>query len=123
MSVRRLTVALVVLATAIGLTASSVFAAQDRTQATTVNVKAGVGNALKFSLSRKTAPAGKVTFVVTNVSALPHDFKIAGKKTPLLSKGKTARFTVSLRKGKSYTYLCTVPGHAAGGMKGTFKAT
>jgi len=26
-------------------------------------------------------------------------------------------------KGKTYTYICTVPGHAQLGMKGKFKAT
>ena len=31
--------------------------------------------------------------------------------------------TVTLKKGKKYTYMCTVPGPAAAGMKGTFKAT
>ena len=71
----------------------------------------------------KRAPAGKVKFVVTNVSSIRHDFKIAGKKTPILGKGKTAAITVSLAKGKKYTYVCTVPGHAAAGMKGTFTAT
>jgi plastocyanin len=122
MSVRRLTVALAVLAAAVGLSASSVLGAGSRTQVTTVKVRAGVNNALKFVLSTKSAPAGKVKFVVTNVSSLPHDFKIAGKKTPLLSgKGKSATLIVTLKKGK-YTYICTVPGHAAGGMKGTFTA-
>ena len=30
---------------------------------------------------------------------------------------------MTLKKGKKYKYICTVPGHAAAGMKGTFKAT
>jgi uncharacterized cupredoxin-like copper-binding protein len=77
----------------------------------------------KFILSRKSAPHGKVTFVVTNKGPTKHDFKIAGKKTPLLGKGKKATLTVTLAKGKKYRYICTVPGHAALGMKGTFKAT
>jgi uncharacterized cupredoxin-like copper-binding protein len=74
-------------------------------------------------LTRKSAPHGKVTFKVTNKGRLKHDFKIAGKKTKLLGHNKTATLTVTLKKGKKYTYLCTVPGHAAAGMKGTFKAT
>jgi uncharacterized cupredoxin-like copper-binding protein len=90
------------------------------TTATTVNVTAL--DTLKFKLSKASAPAGKVTFKVKNGGSLSHDFKIAGKKTPLLSKGKTATLTVTLKKGKSYPYLCTVPGHAAAGMKGVFKA-
>jgi uncharacterized cupredoxin-like copper-binding protein len=123
MSARRLVAAFAALAVLVGIGASSVLGAGSRTQLTTVKVTAGVGNALKFSLSTKRAPAGKVKFVVTNVGSIPHDFKIAGKKTPLISKGKSASLTVSLTKGKKYTYICTVPGHAAAGMKGTFTAT
>jgi uncharacterized cupredoxin-like copper-binding protein len=88
--------------------------------ATTVRVTA---KDFRFILSRKSAPHGKVTFVVTNKGPAKHDFKIAGKKTPLLSKGAKKSITVTLRKGRKYTYICTVPGHAALGMKGTFKAT
>jgi uncharacterized cupredoxin-like copper-binding protein len=76
----------------------------------------------KFKLSVKSVPHGSVTFTVTNKGKIPHDFKIAGKKTPLISPGKTAKLTVTLKKG-SYPYLCTVPGHAASGMKGTLKVT
>jgi len=92
-----------------------------RTAATTVKVTAK--DTFRFSLSRKSAPHGKVTFKVVNKGILKHDFKIAGKKTKLLKHNQTATLTVTLKKGKRYTYLCTVPGHAAAGMKGTFKAT
>ena len=36
-----------------------------------------------------------------------------------------AQYEIDLpeEKGKKYSYICTVPGHAAAGMKGTFKAT
>jgi uncharacterized cupredoxin-like copper-binding protein len=64
-------------------------------------------------------PKGAVTFTVTNRGKLRHDFKIAGKKTPLLSPGKRATLKVTFRKAGRFPYLCTVPGHAAGGMKGT----
>lgn len=87
---------------------------------TTINVTAL--DTLKFKLSKTSAPAGKVIFKVKNGGHLSHDFKIAGKKTALLSGGKSATLTVTLKKGKSYPYLCTVPGHAAAGMKGVFKA-
>src|SRR5581483_9193507 len=82
-------------------------------QATTVTVKA---SEFKFVLSKKSAPHGKVTFKVTNKGHISHDFKIAGKKTPMLSPGKSATLKVTLKKGK-YKYLCTVPGHASAGMK------
>jgi plastocyanin len=88
--------------------------------ATTVKVTA---KDFKFTLSRKSARHGKVVFKLTNKGPSPHDFKIAGKKTKVIKKGKTATLTVTLKKGKSYTYICTVPGHAQLGMKGKFKAT
>ena len=91
-------------------------------QATVTTVKVTIKN-FKFTLSKKSAHHGKVKFVVTNKDSIKHDFKIAGKKTPLLGKNKSKSFTVTLKKGKKYTYICTVPGHAAAGMKGTFKAT
>ena len=76
----------------------------------------------KFTLSRKIVPRGTVIFKLVNKGTLGHDFKIAGKKSKLVGKGKTATFTVTLTKGTK-TYLCTVPGHAAAGMKGTLKVT
>ena len=87
--------------------------------ATTVTVKA---SEFKFVLSKKAAPHGVVAFKVTNKGHIAHDFKIAGKKTPMLKPGKSATLKVTLKKG-SYKYICTVPGHAAAGMRGTFKAT
>jgi uncharacterized cupredoxin-like copper-binding protein len=80
------------------------------------------GKEFKFALTSKTAKHGKVTFRFTNKGKLKHDFKIAGKKTALLAPGKSASLTVTLKAGK-YTYICTVPGHAAAGMKGTFRAS
>ena len=97
------------------------YGGSSRASATTVKVTAK--DTFRFVLSRKSAPHGKVTFKVTNKGNLRHDFKIAGKKTKLLGHNKTASLTVTLKKGKKYTYVCTVPGHAAAGMKGRFKAT
>ena len=91
---------------------------QTRAAATTIQVK---GGEFFFKLSAKSiAKPGKVTFVFKNVGHVMHDFKINGKKTPLIQPGKTAKLVVTLTKKKKYTYLCTVPGHAAAGMKGVF---
>ena len=87
------------------------------TSAATVNV---TGKEYKFSLSPSSAKPGKVTFRFTNKGRLKHDFKIAGKATKVLSAGKAQSLSVTLKKG-SYSYLCTVRGHAAAGMKGTFR--
>jgi uncharacterized cupredoxin-like copper-binding protein len=94
--------------------------AQDaRTTATTIRVK---GGEFYFKLSRKTLPKpGKVKFVFTNVGHLVHDFKINRKKTPLVQPGKKATLVVRFKKAGKYPYLCTVPGHAAAGMKGVFR--
>jgi uncharacterized cupredoxin-like copper-binding protein len=40
---------------------------------------------------------------VTNKGKIPHDFKIAGKKTPLLKPGKSAELTVTLKKAGTRT--------------------
>jgi uncharacterized cupredoxin-like copper-binding protein len=75
-----------------------------------------------FKLSKRKVPQGTVVFTVVNKGKISHDFKIAGKKTKLLSTGQRATLTVTLVKGRRYPYLCTVPGHAALGMKGTLIA-
>jgi len=108
----------------VAVAAASVFAVvayagSTRATATTITVKA---SEFKFVLSKKSAKHGKITFKVTNKGHVSHDFKINGKKTKLLKPGQSASLTVTLKKG-SFTYICTVPGHAAAGMKGTFKAT
>jgi uncharacterized cupredoxin-like copper-binding protein len=95
------------------------YAGSNHATAATITVKA---TEFKFTLSKKSAHHGKVTFKVTNKGHVSHDFKINGKKTKLLSPGKSATLTVTLKKG-SFKYICTVPGHAAAGMKGSFKAT
>ena len=40
----------------------------------------------------------------------------------MLKPGKSSTIRVTLPKGGK-KYLCTVPGHAAAGMKGTLKVT
>jgi len=85
--------------------------------AATVSVTAGKPSEFKFTIP-SSVKAGKVTFKVKNAGKVPHDFSIAGKKTPLLKPGASASLTVTLKKGKA-AYLCTVPGHAQAGMKGT----
>ena len=85
-----------------------------------VNVAA---SEFKFVLSKKTAKRGIVVFRVTNAGAIQHDFKISGRKTRLLSHGQTATLRVTFLRIGHYAYQCTVPGHAAAGMKGVFTIT
>jgi uncharacterized cupredoxin-like copper-binding protein len=84
---------------------------------TKINVTA---SDFKFKLSKTTAPVGTVVFTVKNVGKVGHNFKIDGKTTKLIAPGKSAKLTVKFTKKGKFTYLCTVPGHAKLGMKGTF---
>jgi uncharacterized cupredoxin-like copper-binding protein len=103
---------------AFGLAAAAL-AHNSQATALTVTVKA---TEFKFALSRKSGHHGTIIFKVVNKGHIQHDFKIAGKKTAKLGPGKSATLKVTLRKGR-YKYICTVPGHAAAGMKGTFVTT
>jgi uncharacterized cupredoxin-like copper-binding protein len=111
----RVSLLIATLVAVVGVVAGPSLAARSHTTATSVTVTA---TEFKFKLSKTSVPAGKVTFTVKNAGTVGHDFKIAGKKTPVISPGKSAKLTVTLKKGKA-PYLCTVPGHAAAGMKGT----
>jgi uncharacterized cupredoxin-like copper-binding protein len=110
--------ALVVLIAIVSLVAAmSAFGGSSSTDVTTVTVTLAKPSEFKILLSKKTVGKGVTTFKVTNKGKLSHDFKIAGRKTRMLSNGKSATLRTILKKGK-YAYLCTVPGHAAAGMKG-----
>ena len=99
-----------------------------------VNVTVTKAAEFKFKLSKTALKRGVVAFKVTNGGNLPHDFKVCssnkgtltantctGRSTPLTSPGQSNTLRVTfLRKG-TYEYLCTVPGHAAAGMKGLIK--
>jgi uncharacterized cupredoxin-like copper-binding protein len=73
----------------------------------------------KFKLSSSKVPVGTVIFKVVNKGKIAHDFKINGKKTPVLAPGKSATLRVTFKAKKSYAYICTIAGHAAAGMKGS----
>jgi uncharacterized cupredoxin-like copper-binding protein len=85
---------------------------------TTVSVTIGKPSEFRYTLSKKRVPVGTVVFKVVNKGRIAHDFKIAGKKTRMLAPGQSATLRVVLTKKGSYAYLCSVPGHAAAGMKG-----
>jgi len=89
----------------------------------TITVTAGKPSEFKFTLSKHSIAKGAVTFFVSNKGALAHDFKIAGHVTKRISAAHSAVLTVAFTKAGSYPYMCTVPGHAAAGMKGVLKVT
>jgi uncharacterized cupredoxin-like copper-binding protein len=87
-------------------------------RSTTVQVS---GKEFSFKLSATSlARPGTVTFNFRNVGTMAHDFRINGKQTRLIQPHKTAKLVVTFKKKGRYHYLCTVPGHAAAGMKGVF---
>jgi plastocyanin len=77
---------------------------------------------LAYNKKTLTAHAGKITILMKNPSAVfQHDvaIKINGKvhKGKTVGQGGTSKLTLTLKPG-TYTFYCTVPGHAAAGMKG-----
>ena len=113
---------MLVMATAVlvGGAASASAAVQTPVLLKTVTVKA---SEFKFTLSSKSAKRGIVIFKVTNVGKVSHDFSINGRKTKMISPGKSDTLRVVFLKKGPYPYMCTVPGHAPAGMKGVFTIT
>lgn len=103
---------------------------------TTVKVVAGKPSEFHFKLSVMSVKTGAVTFAFTDDGALGHSFYVcskptmsdsadscAGKGTPVIQPHKSATLKLTFSKAGNYEYLCTVPGHAAAGMKGLLKVT
>ena len=83
-----------------------------------LQIDADETGALAFTASKATAPPGKIDFVMDNPSPIDHNIALeGGPEGPVVGNGGVSEFTTTLKAGK-YVYLCTVPGHAEGGMKG-----
>jgi glucose/arabinose dehydrogenase len=72
----------------------------------------------RFVLSRAKVPVGEVRFALVNRGATAHDFAIAGHRSRILRPGETQTMTVRFARTSRQAYTCTIPGHAALGMKG-----
>jgi plastocyanin len=87
-----------------------------------LRLTADAHNAFKFDKTALTAKAGAVTITLSNPSVLPHNVAIRGNGVDVKGKvvihGGTSVVTARLKPG-TYTFYCSVPGHAAAGMKGT----
>jgi plastocyanin len=73
------------------------------------------------------AKTGKITISMLNTSPIfQHDvaIKLSGKvhKGKTVGKNGVSKLTLTLKPG-TYTFYCTVPGHAAAGMKGKLVVT
>jgi plastocyanin len=87
----------------------------------TLTIPADPSGALAFQFGKATAPAGPVTISMPNPSPIQHNIAITGPakgQGPIVGNGGDSKFQATLKPG-SYTFLCQVPGHEAGGMKGT----
>jgi protein-L-isoaspartate(D-aspartate) O-methyltransferase len=104
-------VALVVAASGINLAVAPTGAA------TTITVTTPVADALSYHGMPKRLKSGVHRFRYVNRYTLSHDLKVGSKSTPFFTGG-TRVVRVRPAKGK-VRYRCTVPGHAAAGMKGT----
>jgi uncharacterized cupredoxin-like copper-binding protein len=116
-----------------GLIAAPAMAGPGSATATTVVVTAGKPSEFRFTLSTGTVKRGLSVFKVTNHGSVPHAFKICtqrnkpvadacpGTATRLISPGGSNTLRIAILLKGSYEYLCTVPGHAASGMKGLLK--
>jgi plastocyanin len=87
-----------------------------------LKISADPSGQLAFDTKSLSSKPGKVTVTFTNPQQIAHNFAVEqnGKllgQTPLIT-GSTAKQTFDLAAG-SYTFLCTVPGHAQAGMQGT----
>jgi uncharacterized cupredoxin-like copper-binding protein len=124
-------VLVIVLALAAAATAAAL--AASGAKATKVAVVAGKPGEFSFTVSKNHLPLGKTVFKVTNRGSIAHSFKVCsspqggkansckGKATVILAPRRSATLTVVFRKKGAYEYLCTVPGHAAAGMKGVLR--
>jgi uncharacterized cupredoxin-like copper-binding protein len=122
-----MTAAVVVAAVAAGGAVASQAAsgAPSRPAKVTLSLSASKSK-LKFSKSSLKARHGKITLKMSNPSSFKHGIAVEGhgvdKDGKIVSKGGTSTVTVTLKKGK-YEFYCPVPGHKAGGMKGTLTVT
>jgi plastocyanin len=87
----------------------------------TLTIPADPTGALAYVTDKATAKPGPAKFVMPNKSPIQHNIAIKGPVTgagSIVGSGGVSTFTANLKPG-TYTYFCEVPGHEAGGMKGT----
>jgi len=105
--------------------ASAAGAASGRTAGgpPTVHVVLGKPSEMRFTFDRTSIPHGAVVFQLTNKGLVAHDLRIGGSTSKLVPPGGKTTLAVTFAKAGLYRYDCTVPGHAAAGMKGVLKVT
>jgi nitrite reductase (NO-forming) len=86
-----------------------------------------VGNSMHFAPPSLVVRAGQpVELTLRNGGGVPHDFVLAeGVSSPIKIEaqgGQTARGMFTIETPGTYAFVCTVPGHADAGMRGTVTA-
>ena len=87
----------------------------------TLTIPTDPTGALAYVTDKASAPTGSVKLVSPNKSPIQHNIALKGPATgsgPVVGSGGTSSFSVNLKPG-DYEFFCSVPGHEAGGMKGT----
>ena len=84
-------------------------------------------DSLKFEPSSITVKAGQpVELTLSNTGQMQHDWSLdQGAAQPVrmvANAGQSATGTFTIQRAGTYTFICSVPGHAAAGMKGTITA-
>ena len=130
-----LRLALCVAVAALVITPSALARSGSKTLISNVAVTAGQPAEFHFVVAPGIVKRGIIVFKITNKGKLPHNFKLCskassslgnscnGRSSGQMSPGQSKTLRVSVLRKGTYEYLCTVPGHAAGGMKGLLKVT
>ena len=87
-----------------------------------LEIDANPTGALAFASTKAQAPPGMIEILSLNEAPIPHNIAIkdgGGKlvEGAVVQAGGTSKLNANLKRGK-YEFLCTVPGHEEGGMKG-----
>jgi mono/diheme cytochrome c family protein len=85
-----------------------------------LTIPADPTGALAYTSDKATAPPGQISIESPNESPIQHNIalKPGGPVGPVVGTGGNSTFNFTLKAG-TYTFYCSVPGHEAGGMKGT----
>ena len=88
-----------------------------------LKIDADPTGALAFVTSKATAKPGSLKLLSVNKASIPHNIALRDEGGKLLAEGPdvtgggSSKVSASVKAGK-YAFVCTVPGHEEGGMKG-----
>jgi plastocyanin len=105
-----------------------------------VSLNSDGNDSFQFIPASATAPEGaEVTVTFNNVGVLEHTWtlipqgidpliaseadRLGNAGSGIVAGGQSSTFTFTAPAAGTYTIVCTIPGHAAGGMVGTFTVT